>query len=128
MPAGGFKEWLTTNAGWIAMVAIFGALMIGVLVGLNTSNSGGIGNTVQSAQTIYKTNHGSYGTADQLTAAGVLTVPDSTKVAVTVGSGGDSFCAVAVADGGKPMWTYSGATRSSDTIPTVTGVTCPTAP
>ncbi|MBO1741041.1 hypothetical protein [Leifsonia sp. TF02-11] len=128
MPAGGIKEWLTTNAGWIATVAIFGVIMVGVLIGLNTSNSGGIGSTVQSAQTIYKTNHGSYGTADQLTAAGVLTVPDGTKVSVAVSGDGAAFCAVAVADGGKPMWTYSGATRSADTIPTVAGVTCPAAP
>ena len=32
------------------------------------------------------------------------------------------------ADGGKPMWSSSDASRSSDTAPTVAGVTCPTAP
>ena len=129
MNPGSIKEFLAANGAWIATTAVGLAVLAGVLIGISTSSSGNVGSTIQSAETVYKLNHGSYGTADQLQAAGNLTLPDAkTKVTINLSGDGSAFCAVSQADGGKPMWSSSDASRSSDTAPTVAGVTCPTAP
>lgn len=125
----------------IVAVAVSIALIAGTILGVvwivpwsQDNNAKSELGTVQSAEQLYYAQQNTYGTLDQLTAAGTDSNGNSTNSTLIAGSSklniaasANGYCAFIKSDHQTPFWVTEGSTKVQTSVPTdAGGVTCPT--